>query len=288
MPANSTLPNNGTEVCVLSPHASLFNIVTGVFISTVIFGVTDGLIVSHSIAWIYPLATLRILVVGLWQVCVVLPQNLTRGGRERFYSEEISREEVNILGWLGWGWCVLHAPIQYLWLVKNWSNASPMLLLIRGVSICVVALPLTIDTKARYGRALGKRPGGLVAAWLFSVVTTVSLVTLGVISTIELSMFAVKIYTPSLKWWTAYIMLVMVFWTCVTLLCIPPRDIPSTSGSFGEVLSGFMMGCFAGLYAAFPLFIMMQGSSHSPGMSITNYVRCQSISWWERAIAVLP
>ncbi len=88
--------------------------------------------------------------------------------------------DVTLLGWFGWVWGVCYAPIiQVLWLVKNWSEASGELLIVRGLSVSVVALPLTMDTRARYGKALGRRIGGAVTEWLFSAVTMASLVTLG-------------------------------------------------------------------------------------------------------------
>ncbi len=42
---------------------------------------------------------------------------------------------------------------------------------------------------------------------------------------------------------------------------------------------GFAMGCHVGLTAAGPSFIAMTKASHSAGLSIPNYIMCQSVSW---------
>ena len=250
------------------------------------------------------LPKLRILLVGLWQVGVVLLLKPTSVGNSGiFFARHVLRitDEVNIVrgdettsdvtvfGWLGWIWSVFYAPtIQVLWLVKNWNNASPALLLVRGLTISVVALPLAMDTRASNGRALGKQIGGKVTEWLFSVVTTVSLVTLGVISTIELTVGGVKLLPSSVRWLVAWIVLFLVVWGWTSFHIFPPHDVPFTTGSFHEILAGFAVGCFAGLFVAIPSFCAMLLASRSPGLSIPNNIKCQSVTWWERAIAILP
>ncbi len=306
MVASSTLPNYGAEICELSPHATYFSTVIGAYISTIISGITGGYLVAFFIGWISWLATLRILIVCLWQVGVVLSLKPTKGGKQwhafasyafcRIFENdwyirgtETSNSDVTFFGWFGWVWAVFYAPtIQVLWLVKNWNDASPVLLLVRGLSVSVVALPLTMDTRARYGRALGKQIGGKVTEWLFSVVTTVSLVTLGVISTIEVSMGVVESLPSSQRWSIVWIVLFLVAWAWGSFQIFPPRDVPFTTGSLLEILAGFAMGCFAGLFVAAPSFAAMQAAPRYPGLSVQNYIKCQSITWWERAIAILP
>ena len=152
----------------------------------------------------------------------------------------------------------------------------------------MVALPLTMDTRARYGRALGKMIGDTFTEWLFSVVTTASLVTLRVISTTELSVGVIRALEPSMRWGVTLGVLILVVWTWGSFLMIKPLDVLFTTGSFSEMLGEFATGSFIGLFVAAPSFFAMLAASHSPGMSIPNYIKCQSISWWERAIAVLP
>ncbi len=305
MVVNATLPVNGTAACELSPHAAFFSTVLGTIVSTIIAGVTGGRVVPVIVGLTSWLATLRIITIGLWQVGVVLLLKPTKGGEQWYVfaryiihplgesdfvrGEETSSDNVNILGWIGWVWSVLYAPpIQVLWFVKNWNSPLLALSLIRGVSISVVALPLTMDTKALYGTALGKWGGGKFTEWLFSVVTTVSLVTLGVISTIEISLSVLKHLTPSNRWQIAVGVSFLVMWGWASLSAFPPLDVPFGGSSPREVLHGAVIGCCATLFVALPQFILMEAASRSPGMSIRNYITCSSVPWWERAIAVLP
>ncbi len=208
------------------------------------------------------------------------PTNGSDSGRE----EETSSDDVTILGWFAWVWSVCYAPpVQMLWLVRNWSSASPTLLFVRGLSVSVVALTLSKDTRARYGRALGKKNGGKVTEWLFSVVTTVSLITLGVISAIELGMYAVKRTPLSTIWTIAEMLFLLSALGWMSLVAFPHLDVPLSASSLRKVIHGVIMGCVTGVVGA-----AMDESARSPGLSILNYIKCQSIPWWERAITVLP
>ncbi len=305
MVVNSTFPVNGTAVCELSPHAACFSTVLGTIVGTIISGVTGGLAVSFIIVCFAWFATLRILLVGLWQVGVVLLLKPTRGGKQWYgfarhiiylmdegdlvRGEETSSDDVDILGWFGWVWSVCYAPpIQVLWLVTNWSSASPSLLFARSLCVSVVALPLSMDTRARYGRALGKKIGGKVTEWLFSVVTTVGLVTLGVISAIELGMYAVKHSSSSKTLMITEMVFLLLVFGWGSLVGFPPLDVPLTATSLRQVKHGFVTGCIAGVIMAALSMVEMDESARSPGLSVLDYIKCQSIPWWERALAVLP
>ncbi len=305
MVSNATLPVNATEICELSPHATFFSTVIGAYISTIIGGVTGGYFVPFFTAWISWLACLRIIIVGLWQLGLTLILRPAEGGDEwyafarrflRVTSESdfargdaTESDDVTIFGWFGWAWGVCYAPIiQVLWLVKNWSEASGELLIVRGLSVSVVALPLTMDTRARYGKSMGECVGGRVSQWLFSLVTTASLVTLGVISTTELGVGIVRALPPSIRWVVIFPALFMVLWAWMSFQFVPPLDVPFSTTSSLHILGGFAMGCFAGGFVAAPSFAMMMRAAHAPGLSIPEYVKCQSISWWARAVTILP
>ncbi len=130
--------------------------------------------------------------------------------------------------------------------------------------------------------------GSAVTEWVLSVVITVSLVTLGVISTIELSLDGVKFFSPNVGLALVAIMTFMIFWALRSFLIVPPLDVPFTAGSLREILGGFAVGCLGGLFVALTSFAAMQTTSHSPGISMPRYIKCQSNTWLERASAVLP
>jgi hypothetical protein len=77
-----------------------------------------------------------------------------------------------------------------LWLVAYWNTHNGGLKIVRATGVSVTALPLTIDTKARYGAFLEQRYG----RWsriTFTLIHASSCMTLGLISAIELVQGAV-------------------------------------------------------------------------------------------------
>ncbi|KAK3312090.1 hypothetical protein B0H66DRAFT_608358 [Apodospora peruviana] len=127
------------------------------------------------IAWTAWFASLRILVVAFWQVCEVIRLQLVVGGDQffdfwervavlkwffsnarRFQRPSFKRDagrvnksedgQVTVFGWLG-------------------------LMIARGIGVAVSALPLTMDVKGRYGKAMAQRLD-LWAHLAFSFFTT--------------------------------------------------------------------------------------------------------------------
>lgn len=168
---------NSTTTCTLSPHArALSSVLTG-FIGTIITGTSSGAKAAFMIGWVCYFASFRNLLVGLYQVHSVLRLEPIEGGEhffnfldrlirhglrcsnERFFWGNVAKQ-VSFSGWIGWIYTTLYSPvIQVLWLVENWSEASPSLKFARAIGVGVAALPSTFDTRARYGRALGERYG---------------------------------------------------------------------------------------------------------------------------------
>ncbi|KAK4459847.1 hypothetical protein QBC42DRAFT_348501 [Cladorrhinum samala] len=313
--------HNGTSddaACILSPRAALLSTVLTTFASSIISGVSSGHFVAFYTAWICWLASLRIVIVAVWQIYEAVRLRPIVGGDQFFtflegipvlrwlfsdarsFNDPFFREhsgrvmdydqgQVTALGWFGWVWAACYAPVvQTLWLVKNWdSDGSPWLFIVRGLGVGVVALPLTMDVRGRYGRALGHRLGRFAQA-AFTGLATVGLAALAGLSVTELLLGVVRGALGKHYWIVALYFLIMVFWTKLAFVFASPHDEPYSAGKGGGVLAGFAMGCFGGIFVAAPAFAMMMASADKPGLAIGGYIGCESVAWWEKATAIMP
>lgn len=316
--ANGTIPGYDDGKCHLSPFDSHLSTVLTAFIGSIIAGVTAGFFVPFFTAWISWFASLRILLVALWEVCEVVRLRPVVGGEQFFNfwdrvpllgrlvssgrdfnssffrrsSGRVGKDEdggqVTVLGWIGWLWATCYAPTtQTLWLVKNWTHPSGGLMIARGLGVAVAALPLTMDVKGRYGEALARLVGGW-AHVAFSMFGTVSLLVLGALSATELVLGVVKGVVGTSYWVVAIYVVIMLLWTFGSFSFDAPTDEGFATKGFGKLLAGFAMGCFGGVFVAIPAFVLMMRSPHAPGLAVGDYLRCESVSLWERLTAVLP
>lgn len=317
--SNLIFPNSTFDdaTCILSPRATYLSTVLTAFTSSIISGVSSGHFVPFYTAWISWFASLRIILVAVWQVYEAAHLRPIVGGDQffgfwegvpvigrLFFSDArkfnssffrgssgrvIGREgQVTVLGWFGWVWAACYAPvIQVLWLVKNWENGSAWLFIVRGLGVSVVALPLTMDVRGRYGRALGEWLGGFAQA-VFTGLATVGLAVLAGLSVTELLLGVVKGALGKHYWIVVLYFLVMSFWTNGAFAFDSPHDEPYSAGKPRKILAGFAMGCFGGLFVAAPAFAVMMTSANKPGLAVGDYIRCQSVGMWEKATAILP
>ncbi|PQE30866.1 hypothetical protein CJF32_00009071 [Rutstroemia sp. NJR-2017a WRK4] len=67
--------------------------------------------------------------------------------------------DVTFLGWVGWIWTALIAPVsQLIWVAANISNHSNgAVKIVKSLTVAVTALPLSIDSRVRYVRDGGQR-----------------------------------------------------------------------------------------------------------------------------------
>lgn len=293
-----------TPTCHLSPHArALSSVLTG-FVGTIFTGLSGGWHVAIFVGWVCWLSSLRIMLVGVYQLYSVVRLEIPEGGEhffkfldhllpghsfrawnDDFFRGDVERQ-ITVLGWLGWMYTSLYSPvIQVMWLVENWGKASPGLMIARAIAVGVAALPSTYDTRARYGHALGKRCGR-PAAWLFGVLTTASTITLAGVMVVELSYSVPGL--GSKAWVVAiYIPFTLVF-TLMSFGSTSPHDEANDVGGIGGTLAGAAMGTFAGLFVAMPAFVVMLVAKKQPGMGLSEYLGCETVSWWQKMVAILP
>jgi hypothetical protein len=294
---------NSTTTCSLSPHArALSSVLTG-FVGTIFTGLSGGFHVAFMIGWVCWFASLRNVLIGIYQVYSVVRLELPEGGEHFFafldhlakhdlrgWSSDFYRgdvvEEVTFLGWLGWTYTTLYSPIiQVLWLVENWGKASTGLKFARAIGVGVAALPSTFDTRARYGEALG-RLCGRPAAWLFGALTAASTITLAGVSVIELGLAANEMGKKA--WMAAVYVVFTLAWTYGSLVFASPHDEGKDLGGLAGILGGAAMGAFSGCFVAAPALGVMMAAQNHPGVGLGAYLQCESATWWQKMVAILP
>jgi hypothetical protein len=135
------------------------------------------------------------------------------------------RRWVSSGGWRGYFTTMMYSPvIQVMWLVENWHQASAGLKWARAIGVGVAALPSGFDTRARYGRALGRVCGWAPAGLVFGVLTAASTVALGGVAVVELGL-AAKQAGGGKAWLAAGYVFCTLVWTCFSFqyVCMSAR-----------------------------------------------------------------
>ena len=303
--------------CELSAQGRAFSTVLTAFIGSIINGITSGYLAAFITAWISWFATLRILVGAIWSLRQAFTSEYTpistapptddsialveRGAVEgpatmipgtaalsRFNNNQPVMSKPSVLGWIGWVYTAIYSPVvQILWVAANWKSASGGLKIVRGLGISVTALGLTLDTKKRYAEKLrGSTALGRVACAAFKLVSAGTTFGMGALCAALLIKGALDL---GLKWYFFVIYCVfMVIWAAASFKFIPVQD--GGSKSAGIILD-VLMGAFAGVFLAFPAFVIMKNaefpSNESGQASLNEYLSCESAVWRKMA-AVLP
>jgi len=306
----STALNATTPICTLSPHArALSSVLTG-FTSTILTGLSSGSHIVFMVAWVCWFGSLRNVLIAFYQAYSVCRFEVPEGGEHffafmdwlvrshdlRVWSSDFFRGavdgDVSLLGWVGWAFTTLYSPvIQVLWLVENWHHASTGLKLARAIGVGVAALPSGFDTRARYGRALGRLFGrgrcARAAEWLFGALTAASTITLTGVSVVELGLAAKQ--AGSGKAWLAVVYVFFTaFWMYLSLSFVSPHDEAKDNGGLKKRLAGLGMGIFGGVFVAWPALVIMQTAERQPGLGLGEYLRCEGVAWWQKMVAILP
>jgi hypothetical protein len=307
----ATTLNSTTPFCTLSPKARALSTVLTSFVGTVITGLSSGANVAFLVAWVSWFACLRNLLIAFYQLYSICHLQLPEGD-EHFcafmdwfivshdlrhslsYSRLIRTEShVTVLGWAAWCYTTLYAPvIQVTWLVENWHQASPGLKWARAIGVGVSALPAGIDSRARYGRALGRLCGGggqraKAAEMLFGILSTASTTTLSVVAALELGR-AAKQADNGMAWLAIGYVFFTVIWAHYSLRFAAPHDGAKDMSKWMSLLGGVGLGAFGGVFVALPAFVMMLNAEEQPGVGLGEYLRCEGVAWWQKMVAVLP
>jgi hypothetical protein len=223
-------------------------------------------------------------------------------------------QDVTFLGWVGWIWAGLIAPIaQLLWVAANISNRSNgAVKIVKGLTVAVTALPLCIDSRVRYGEALAG--SGNRRSWAkraFNLTNSLSCLLQGVICTILLITGAINLNQSSTFGFpTPIFALYPIFsliWMYGSLIILPVRD-GGRRRAAQDHWSGYIldvgMGAFAGIFLAAPAFGLYQStsfdekygdfdsfsgstSSGADGQTLTEYLQCEA-SVWKKVAAIFP
>lgn len=203
---------------------------------------------------------------------------------------------VGPFGWIGWTWSAIYTPIsQTIWVcVHLTSSTSGVNQFVRALAIGVSTLGLTFDYKARYGAVLGRKWG----AWAFVAFNTwnaAACLLLGVEALVLLIRGATQIEDIPIPLVVLY-PIFCVIWAAGSWAFLPPID----GGRPSNVITGLLMGAFAGVFVAAPAFALwrnaefdekvaeMMGQSAPDGLSLGEFLSCESASVWAKFAAVMP
>jgi hypothetical protein len=102
---------------------------------------------------------------------------------EPFFREGARFAPPTTLGWIRWLWSTVYTPVSLgMWITANWTHGIK---LVRGIATSVGALPPTLNTRARYGKALERR-FGLWSRYFFTFLQAIGGLTQGKISALLL------------------------------------------------------------------------------------------------------
>lgn len=298
--SNSSYYENST--CALSPHSQALSTVLTAFVGTIINGISSGYLTTFFVMWTCWFAIIRIFFVAIWALheSILLQPleggaqffdfwkifNGARGFDTPFFRGGAEKTPPTFLGWVGWIYSTLYSPtIEILWLVENWHNAPGSLKFVRSLGVAVAALPLTMDTRSRYGAALGQ----LVGTWarcLFNFITATSCMILGIISAI---LMCLAVQQLGIRWYIVMLYIIFAFlWMWHGMSFAIPHDESRLVNSWGKFLAGLAMGCFGGCSLAAPAFVLFTNAPSSPGVGLVEYIKCDSIATWKKIVALSP
>ncbi|KAK5737680.1 hypothetical protein LTR17_006542 [Elasticomyces elasticus] len=172
-----------------------------------------------------------------------------------------------------------------MWLVENWHHALGGLKIVRAIGVSVTALPLTMDTRARYGTSLSHTLGRW-AERVFNLITAIGCLTLATIACIELALGAIQ--ASAMAHIIALYVFLMLVGTYVSLGFTTPRDKARSVHNMQFFLAGLAMGMFGGIFRAAPAFSVLRMAQNTPGIGLGDYLKCESVALWQKVVAVLP
>lgn len=223
--------------------------------------------------------------------------------------------DVSFLGWVGWLWTGIYAPIsQGIWVAANFSSpSSGAVKIVKGLTVAVTALPLCIDSHVRFGDALARKVGGAWAKYSFNFVNALSCLLQGIFCAALLIQGAIDLYNSSSFGFPVPILAIYpifsLIWMFGSLRILPIRDggrIRAAQKHWSLIILDIGMGAFAGLFVAAPAFALWQSASFdervessfgsnpfgtssgtSGGMTIGEYLQCET-EVWKKFAAVFP
>jgi hypothetical protein len=91
------------------------------------------------------------------------------------------------------------------------------------------------------------------------------------------------------KWWLALVYVPFLrFWTNGSFSCQIPHDEPQRPDSVAAAIGGLTMGAFSALFVAAPALVVFGTAQKSAAENLPDFISCQRVSIWQKAVAVLP
>jgi hypothetical protein len=219
----------------------------------------------------------------------------------RFLKSPVGlNRDVTALGWIGWIYGALYAPItQGFWIAANIGNNNGATKIVKGMTIAVSALPLGIDCRVRYADSLKQK----WASTLFNLANSVSCVFQGVFCAILLVHGVIDLKsseTFGFPWPLVAIYPVFsLLWMLGSFALLPMRDggrKRAGQAHWAGYIFDIGMGAFAGLFLAAPAFGLYQsaqfdktvsGDNSDVASDLGDYLNCES-QLWRKFAAVVP
>ncbi|KAH8684213.1 hypothetical protein BGZ60DRAFT_397029 [Tricladium varicosporioides] len=207
---------------------------------------------------------------------------------------------VSVLGWFGWIYGAVYAPItQSFWIAANTNTSSNgAAKIVKGLSIAVTALPLGMDCRVRYADSLKRKWAGT----LFNLTNSISCVLQGIFCAILLVHGVIDLSASSSSFFPWPIVAIYpvfsLVWMYTSFTFLPIKDGARKSGKahwYRHILD-LSMGAFAGLFLAAPAFALYQSAQfakfesgdRSNGMNnLASYLSCER-QLWRKFVAVVP
>lgn len=206
--------SNATDrSCHPLPDSTDLSLIISPLVGYLVGAMSTGPIIAFAAGFNSWLASLRVLMVGVWAVHEAVNLRSLQDGEQFFafynpylffrllfaYARHkgpfglpgIKKHPPGAVGWIGWIVPCLYATASpILWILGNWHANSPGAKFARALGLSVIAYPLTADTRARYGDVLEER-FGVRSRYAFNLITAFSILILGVESAILLLMAAI-------------------------------------------------------------------------------------------------
>jgi hypothetical protein len=207
------------------------------------------------------------------------------------------KRTVDTFGWLAWIWSAIYTPLSHtIWVCVHITSSNGPLQLVRALAIGVSALSLTFDYKQRYAASF--RRGW--AFMLFNLWNAGACILLGGYALALLIRGAVNTKGSNGDMPIIPFIVYPIFstiWAAVSWRFLPPMD-GARPGI--NIFADVAMGVFAGFFVAAPGMILWQSAKFNAsveemmygtgeeGVGLSEYLGCQSASFWGRFAAVMP
>ena len=308
-PALATSNSTTTTECKMSDKSQAAITLYTTLVMTIISTLANRPIESFILAWIAWLPIMR----AAAGICIYTGYMIAfiglRGkdmmdgdseaqltARNRAYHSGGDVSFVNHATW--WIWHVYLPLAQWLWFVEHYRTANNLNLFARGTAIGVQLVAMSMDYKARVIRAVGASSfhGARVLALLMASLSCIVRISLVCLMGTELVYAVTRTASKSRRVFIPIYVIFSIAWAGGSFLFVPGHDSnPLAEDDFEDdwdfatfhfivrLLSGVFFACFTCTIA----FIVFSAASSQNGLTIGQYLKCDSVNTWNRIQSIL-